>query len=244
MKWTQKLKSVLLFAVALLAYPAVAMAAQSSSTNYQVNEVFMGAGGELHACSTNYCAKQAAGELAVGKTGSTNYQAYAGFNTNREPFLEFTTSGTNVDIGELKSNITKTANATFSVSAYLASGYSIINASDPPSYSGNYLNNLTIPTASTVGTEQFGINLKANTSPTTFGADPIQVIGGSYGFGQAAIGYDTANLYKYVKNDTVALSGQSSSITNYTISYIFNVSNTSIGGTYVFNHILVAVATY
>ena len=244
MKWTQKLKTIFIFALALLAYPAIAMAAQSSSTNYQVNEVFMGAGGELRACSTNYCAKQAAGELAAGRTGSTNYQAYAGFNTNREPYLQFTVNGANIDVGVLKSNTTKTANATFSVSAYLTSGYNIINASDPPVYNGYYLNNLTSPTASVMGTEQFGMNLKANTSPATFGADPVQTLGPTYGFGQAAIGYDIANMYKYVKNDTIALSGQSSSITNFTISYIFNVSDSTVGGLYTFNHIMVAVATY
>jgi hypothetical protein len=161
-----------------------------------------------------------------------------------EPYLQFTVNGTNIDLGELKTNTTKTANATFSVSAYLTSGYNIINASDPPVYNGYFLNNLTSPTASVMGTEQFGMNLKANTSPATFGADPVQTLGPTYGFGQAAIGYDIANQYKYVKNDTIALSGQSTSITNYTISYIFNISNSTVGGLYTFRHVMVAVATY
>lgn len=244
MSWIKKLKPVLIFVLLLSAYPLAVQAAQSSSTNYQVNEVFMGAGGELRACSTNYCAKQSAGELAVGNTKSTNYQAWAGFNTDRGPFIQFSTSGTAVDVGELNSTSTKTANATFSVTAYLASGYSIINASDPPVYNGNFLTNLTIPTSSIVGNEQFGINLKANTLPVAFGADPVQVPSGTYGFGQAASGYDVTNQYKYVKNDTIALSGQSSSITNYTVSYIFNAKKSTVAGVYVFNHLLVAVGYY
>lgn len=63
--------------------------AQSSSTNYKVEESFFGTGGELDASSTNYRAKQAAGETAVGNTASTNFQAQAGFNTTDQPFSYF-----------------------------------------------------------------------------------------------------------------------------------------------------------
>jgi hypothetical protein len=99
-------------------------------------------------------------------------------------------------------------------------------------------------TASSAGTEQFGINLKANTSPTTFGANPSQFPDSSFGFGFAAPGYDTANLYKYVKNDVIAKSNSSSGRTDYTISYIFNISNVTPAGIYTLNHDLVAIGTF
>lgn len=247
MRIKQKLLSVsLLTLLATFGMGGVALAAvpQSASTNYQVNEVFMGAGGELNACSTNYCSKQSAGETAVGNTSSTSYQAQAGFNTDRTPYLEFVVSNTNLDVGVLTSSTTKRANATFSVKSYLASGYVVKQTSPGPTNGSFTLSGLSTPTASAMGTEQFGINLVANTSPASFGAGPSQVPDSTFGYGQVAAGYNTPNLYKYVTNDTIAYSDRSSGATNFTISYIFNVSNLTAGGTYTLRHVLVATSTF
>jgi hypothetical protein len=103
---------------------------------------------------------------------------------------------------------------------------------------------LTTPTISSVGTEQFGINLVANTAPTTFGANPSQAPDASFSFGQAAAGYDTPNYFKYVTGDTIAYSNKSSGETDYTISYLFNVSNATPGGQYTLHHVLVATSTF
>ena len=232
------------FMVGLLLVPSIALAAQSSSSNYQVNEVFFGSGGELNSCSTNFCSKQSAGETAVGNSASANYQSQAGFNTDRTPFIQFTVSNTNVALGTLTPNTTKTANSTFSVQAYLSHGYSVINASDPPVNNSHTMNTLTIPGASTAGTEQFGINLVANTSPTTFGADPVRSPDNTFSFGLVSADYNTPNMYKYLKGDTIAYSTSSTSATNYTVSYIFNISDVTPGGSYSMHHVLVATATY
>lgn len=228
----------------VLASAGVASAAQSSSSSYQVNEVYFGNGGNLNACSPSYCSKQSLGELTVGNPSSTNYQLRAGFNTDRQPYIEFVVDPANIDLGTLAPGSTKTTTATFSVKAYLSSGYVVTSESDPPSNGSYNLTGLSSPTASNSSNEQFGINLVANTSPATFGADPVQVPDSSFSFGQVASGYDTPNLYKYVKGDTIAYSNKSSGETDYTISYIFNVSNITPGGTYTLNHVLVATATY
>jgi hypothetical protein len=230
--------------LALLAIPAVAWAAQSSSSNYQVNEVFFGAGGALHSCSTNYCAKLSAGETAVGSTSSSNYKAQAGFNTNRTPYLQFIVNGTTTDVGVLSTGSTTTTTSTFSVKNYLSTGYSVVTVSNPPKNNAYTLHNLASPTAATPGTEQFGINLKANTSPINFGANPAQIPSSAFSFGTAASGYNTANLYKYVPGDTIASSSSSSGETDFTISYIYNISNLTVGGYYTFNNVLVATATF
>ncbi len=230
-------------ALLLLLVPAGSQAAQSSSANYQVNEVFFGAGGELNACSSNYCAKEAAGETGVGSTSSTNYQAHGGFNTDRTPFLQFVVNGTSTDIGVLSTSSTSTTTATFSVKNYLSSGYQVVTVSNPPKYNTYTMQNLTSPSASVPGTEQFGINLVHNTSPGV-GANPVQVPNSGFSFGQAASGYNSSNLYKYVPGDTVAYSNSSSGETDYTISYIYNISNITPGGTYDFNDVLVATATF
>ena len=228
----------------LLLAPAIALADHSASSNYQVNETFFGSGGELNACSSNYCSKQSVGEITAGNTSSTNFQAQGGFNTDRSPYIQFDVSNTSISLGTLAPGTTKTATASFSVKAYLSHGYVVVNASDPPSNNGYIMSAPSSPVASAVGTEQFGINLVANTSPTTFGANPSYIPDSTFSFGQVAGGYSTPNLYAYNKGDTVAFSTASSSATSYTISYIFNISNVTPGGTYTMEHVLVATGTY
>lgn len=229
----------------ILAAPISVYAAQSESANYRVNEVFFGSGGELNACSTNYCSKQSAGESAVGNTASTNFQAQGGYNTDRQPYIEFTVSNTNVDLGLLTATSTKTATATFSVKSYLSHGYVVVNASDPPSNNNYVMQGITGPSVpSAIGTEQFGINLVANTSPVTFGANPLQLPDNTFSYGSVVGDYGIPGNFKYAKGDTVATSTKSTSYTQYTVSYLFNVSNVTPGGTYVLHHVLVATATY
>jgi len=225
----------------------VASASQSNSAHYSVDEVFFVAGGQLSTCSTNYCSKQAAGEVGTGLSSSSNYKTQAGFNTDRAPSLTLTVPTQSHDLGVLSTGSTATTTATFSVKSYLSSGYIVQTASDPPtgtSPSHPILHALTSPAASGIGTEQFGINLAANTSPTTFGAGPSQAPDNTFGFGQAATGYNTANLFKYVKGDTIARSTSSSGETDYTISYIFNISTLTAADKYQFSHTLVATATF
>jgi hypothetical protein len=244
LSFKRALSFALLNVLIVLGSVGIATAAQSTSPHYQVNEAFFGTGGELNACSNAYCAKQSAGELTVGRTGSTNYLAQAGFNTDREPSLTFVVNSTSTNLGSMTSGTTKTATSSFSVASYLSDGYVVINASDPPRNGSHTMAAPSSPTASNSTTEQFGINLVANTSPWALGADPAQVPSGSFSFGAAASGYDTPDLYKYVKGDTVAESSKSTGQTDYTISYIFNISSVTPGGTYSMDHVLVATSTF
>jgi len=241
-----RLYSGFLLVVMILALPVVVFAAtgQSSSTNYSVDQVHFGSGGQLKACSTNYCAKQSTGDLSVGNTKSSNYNAIAGGNTDRNEYLQFIVGATTINTGALSTSTTSTATATFSVKSYLSSGYTVINASAPPKSGTNVMHALSSPAAAVSGTEQFGINLVANTSPVTFGASPVQTPDSTFGFGQVGAGYNTPNNYKYNNGDTIAYSTQSSGETDYTISYIFNISSVTPGGTYTMNHVLIATATF
>lgn len=236
-----------LLAVSIFSLAPLTSAQQSSSTNYQVNEVFFGNGGELNACSSSYCSKQSAGEMTVGNASSAAFSTQAGFNTDREPYLAFSVTGGTTDLGVLTTGSAATATGTFAVKTYLAGGYVVKTVSDPPKNTlpnQPTLANLTTPTASSPGTEQFGINLVANTSPTNFGANPIQVPDGTFSFGSVASGYNTANLFKYVKGDTIAQSSRSTGETDFTISYLYNISNVTAAGEYQLNHELVATSTY
>ena len=242
--WKQTSKISLLGVLVSLLLPASALAAQSSSTSFQVNEVFFGSGGQLNACSTSFCTKQSAGESVVGNTSSSNFQAQGGFNTERQPYIEFSVGTTNVDLGTLTPTSTKVATAGFSVKTYLAHGYVVTNASGPPTNSTYTMTPIAVPSASQVGKEQFGINLVANTQPQTFGANPSQGPDTTFGFGQVAVDYSNPNFYKYGLGDVVAQSYLSTSYTNYTVAYIFNISNVTPGGNYLLQHDLVATSTF
>jgi hypothetical protein len=241
----------LLAALMLLILPVPAFAqSSSSSANYRVDQTFFGSGGELNACSSSYCSKQTAGELTVGNVCSASYCAQAGFNTTDDPFLEFVVTNDNIDLGYLDPTSVKTATGTFNVRAWNSGGYVVRTVSDPPTNAqgGHQLAPLTSGGSSTPGTEQFGINVVKNTNfcgaGCDLGADPAQVPNSSFSFGTAATGYDTSNTFRYNKNDVIAQSTKSTSITAYTVSYIFNIDTATASGQYTFNHVLVATATY
>jgi hypothetical protein len=222
--------------------------AQYSSTNYQANEVFFGAGGDPEASSANYKASLSLGALAVGRVSSSNYQAYSGFLTPGDPFLEFGIDSTLVDLGTLDSSSAKTGSALFHVRTYVDSGYTVQTLSQPPKVTSGASHTLTPMStlaASSTGTEQFGINLVANTSPVTFGADPSPQPDSTFATGQAATGYGTTNQYKYNVGDIIAQTGTSGwGQTNYTISYIANIAPLTPAGKYTMVQDLVVIATY
>lgn len=227
----------------LLAVPLRVFAASSSSPNYRVDQTFFGSGGELDAQSNSYRARQTAGELGVGNTASNSYQAYAGFNTTEDPFIEFVVTGSNIDLGYLSTSQASTATGTFYVRAWQAGSYMVRTESDPPTNTsgGSQISPLAAPATSSPGTEQFGINLRNNANPDV-GADIQQVH--SFSTGAVAAGYNTVDNFKYAKGDVIAQSASSSGTSIYTISYLFNISEITKSGEYRFTHVLVATGTY
>lgn len=222
-------------ALLVLGVAPVVAAQQSSSTNFQVNEVFFGTGGELHTCSASYCSKQAAGELAIGNAISSNYQIQGGFNTSDEPILEVAISGGTYDMGTLDAAVTHGAQATFTVRNYLSNGYVVRLAGALPSMTSgagsHTLSAMSSATTSNPGSEQFGVNLRANTSPS-IGANVQQLPDTSFGFGAPATGYSTVNNFKYVDSDIIASSPKSSGTTLYTLAMIANIATSTPAGAY------------
>ncbi len=231
-------------AVGMPVSPVLAQQAQSS--NFQINEAFFGSGGELNACSGSYCSKQAAGELTVGNTKSGSYQAQAGFNTDRTPYIETAIVGSpTVDLGTLETTTTGAGTAQFYVKSYLASGYVVQIYGTPPTNSGHLLSPLA-GQALAQGTEQFGLNLAVNTAPN-IGATPVHTPdypSQPFGFGTVDDDYNDPNVFRFVSEDIIASSLSSSGFTTYTISYVANISPITPGGTYVGNNSIVATATY
>jgi len=242
MKWWQIIGLIL----ALQFTTVLPVLATASSSNYRVEEDFIGSGGLTDESSSNFHAKETIGDLAVGETGSANFQTNNGFTTTNDPTLSFLVTSSTINLGTLSSSSTATGTATFTVKNYTSWGYVVLTTSQPPNNgSGHTLAPMTTAGASAAGTEQFGINLVANTSPANFGADPVQVPSSNFSSGVAASGYNTANTFKYVVGDVIASAPKASGETDYTVSYIANVNNTTTGGgQYTGGHDLVVVGTY
>jgi hypothetical protein len=223
--------------------------AQYSSPNYRIEETFFGTGGELDPSSPNYRAQQSAGSLAVGTASSPNYDASAGFITPNEPFLELFVPASVIDLGTLTESTTGTGTATFHVRTYLSGDYRVVTLSQPPTNeSGAVLPAKSTLGAPSVGTAEFGMNLVDNSSPN-IGANPVNIPDNSFADGEASAGYSTLNQFKYGVGDTVAHSPKTSGNqavgrTDYTISYIANISSITAAGSYTMNHDLMVVATF
>ncbi len=225
--------------------------AQGSSNNFRIDESFVGPGGALESNSSSFKTApggQSLGNQAGGAEGnestSTNFKTQGGATTTNDPSLSCTVNSSNINFGSLSTSTPATGTATFSVLNYTAHGYVVQIIGSPPSNGAYTLAAMSSNAASSPGTEQFGINLVANTSPSTYGANPVQVPSSSFSFGVAATNYNTANSYRYVSGETIASAPKSSGQTDYTISYIINVSNTTAGGAYAGNQSLVCIGTY
>lgn len=235
-----------LIGLLLLGYGyAPLLGAQSlSSPSYSIDESYIGPGGSVDSNSANYSSNSTVGDIGVGNTASTTYQQDTGFNTTADPRLSVVINTSNISFGALSTSVAATATSTFSVLNYTSYGYAVYTVGNPPTNGSHTLAGINPRTASVVGTEQYGINLKANTSPTTFGAEAVQNPSTDFSNGSASTGYDTSNLFKYIAGEKIAEASRSSGQTDYTISYVVNVSTNTPGGQYTGSQSIVVVATY
>lgn len=268
--------AALLALALILGFPVVASATcksdqQSCSTNYGVNEAQFGSGGNLNACSSNYCSKQSLGGTGQAEGSATDTLSSSSYSTQIDrkeavPSLslmvndaqcpDYNAGGTSLDVGVLTGTDTRFTNANFSVKTYLSSGYTVQTSGQAPTYSnGPGTHSLATPGgSSTKGTEQFGMNVMQNTNPETgsgtIGNDPSQLPDTTFGYGQVAgsgpnsLGYNTANTYNYRNGDEIAFANSSSGVTCYDMSYIFNISNLTPAGEYIFDQSIVATPTF
>lgn len=208
------------------------------------------------------------GENAIGNSASTSYQSNGGFSTSGEPgtltlcvgstgntCADIT--GSSIDLGNLSVLSASTTTAKFGVRNYTSYGYAVTLIGTPPTYAGHPLTAMGDQSANsttcavrtcTPGTpgnvEQFGINLTANTNPATFGLAPVQTPSGSFSYGAAAAGYSTADKFRFFSGDTIASATKSSGETDYTISFMANITPTTPGGKYTGAMTIVATGTY
>lgn len=131
------------------------------------------------------------------------------------------------DMGEVGVDNTVIAQSQMAVGTNATDGFAITVHGDPPSAGTRVIDAPVVPTASQQGTEQFGINLVANTAPAV-GDDPQ----GPWTNALPASDYGTPDMYKYVPGDMVAYSPNVSLMRKFTVSYILNASPSLPAGVY------------
>ncbi len=162
------------------------------------------------------------------------------FNVSAEvpPFLRFCASVTIVgfdcstatsfliDLGEFSTSQTKSAQSEMVAVTNAPSGLSITLSGTTLTSGTNVITPLASQTASSAGTSQFGLNLRANANPA-IGADPT-------GPGVAGVNanYNNPNLYRFQSGDVVASAPGPNDYRKFTVSYIANIGTNQPAGVY------------
>lgn len=238
-------RGVISLVLVALFFGTTAYASVPTSPNYRFDESTVGVSSLLESNSANFRATSGAGDIGVGNSGSANFQTESGTKTTPDPNLTFAMTSTSANFSTFSPSSAQTTTATFSIINYTSFGYTVQLIGGALKAGDNEIDPMSATAASQPGTEQFGINLVANTTPSSFGANPNNgTAPNNFGFGQAATNYDTSNQFRYVSGETIALAPKSSGRTDYTLSYLVNVTALTPGGKYSADQTLVVTGTY
>jgi hypothetical protein len=227
--------------ICALFVPGIVFATELQSSNYRFDESVIGSGGLLQANSANFQATSATGDIAIGNAASTNYQVDSGTKTSPDPTLSFIINSAAANFPAFSPTSAAVATASFSVSNYTSYGYAVQISGTPPKKGAHTIPALATQTTSQAGTEQFGINLVANTSPSSVGANPAH---GLFAVGSATSDYSTPNNYRFVSGDIIASAPSSSGVTTYTMTFLVNVAPLTEGGQYSSDQTIIVTGTY
>lgn len=140
--------------------------------------------------------------------------------------LTFTLTSATVALGTLTSSSTGSGTSTMTAATNAGSGYAITVNGSTLTSGANTITALAAKTASSQGTEQFGINLKDNATPNV----GTEVSG--TGSGVASSNYNTVDQYRFVSGDTVASASAATNSNTFTVSYIANIAAVTEPGSY------------
>lgn len=147
-------------------------------------------------------------------------------------------TGDIIALGELSSVNSTTATSQFAVATNDPVGYNAYISGGTMAAGNEVIPNLISGTASAVGTSQFGINLRSNSSPSV-GAN----VSGS-GTGNPSSNYGTSNIFRYNSGDQIASSPLPTEFNRFTVSYVVNVSRSQKPGIYASSFNFTAVVAF
>ena len=154
-----------------------------------------------------------------------------------DPILDFDVTDTTVALGTLSTSTVSSDTATMTASTNAGSGYSITVSGATLDTGSATIDAMAVAATSSVGSEQFGLNLKNNTTPNV----GTEASGGS---GVASAGYNTADNFKFATGETVASTASTSTTTTYTMSYIANIGSNTDAGSYAATHTYIATGNF
>lgn len=234
---------------------AAAQDGSAASAGYRFDESVIGGGGLIQSNSASYATNGVVlGDTAVGESNSANFSFGAGNKTTPDPTLAFGILDGNVTFQDFTASRTSVAEATFRVMNYTSYGYSVQVSGPTPSNQGHSIAALDPRDPPQTGVEQFGINLVANASTPTrdsvgknidYTAGDVPYSNGPFGKnGHYGADYGTTGEFKYADGDQIAYGSSSSGQTDYTISYVMNVSGSTPGGIYRAAQTLICTGTF
>lgn len=232
-------------AVAVVAFTLILannVLAESSSPNYQMVETDFGGGAAGKSCSDQYCARVSIGSVADDKNSTSGSSAQFDPEANEGPLIEVIVDAGESNLGVLSTSQTATKTTIVRVRQQQSSGYLLQIVGSPPKIDKHTIATPSAPTASRPGTEQFGINLVANTSPN-IGSQPID-FPAEGNFGLLEDNYAVQNMFMYKNEDIIARSLAENGRTDYTLSMIVNVSNSTPAGKYTGDYAVLVIPYY
>lgn len=130
-----------------------------------------------------------------------------------------------LNLGVLSPQITSAASSQFVVATNAGNGFSVTMAGTTLT-SGNNTIAAMLNAGSSVGTSQFGVNVRANNNPAV-GAESV-----GPGAAFAAPNYNVPNNFRFVNNETIAGGPGATDNKKFTVSYVTNVSQAQPAGVY------------
>ncbi len=151
-----------------------------------------------------------------------------------------TADGNFTDFGEFRPTATATGQTQMLVATNAEFGYTIRAMGTTLTSGINTIPPLSTPDISRKGVSQFGMNLRANSSPPA-GRD---VSTSGIGYGTIMPAYNTPNYFTFIPGDTLVQSTSPDNKRLFTVTYMVNVSDKQPAGAYVSTLTYVALASF
>ncbi|MDL2341752.1 MAG: hypothetical protein QFB87_01590 [Patescibacteria group bacterium] len=136
-------------------------------------------------------------------------------------------TGDYINFGELSSARPSVGTSQILSSTNAKNGYNVTLTGTTLTSGNNAIDPIVTGDVSRPGTPQFGLNLRANASPSS-GDEP-----NGPGSGTALIGYNTPNFFRFVPGDKIIASPKPDEMRRFTTSYLVNIPKTQSPGVYV-----------
>ncbi len=212
-----------------------------SSANYKIEADSVNISGN-QSSSASYKIEDTVGEVGTSDSESASYKTRAGYQAmwDYPPYLSFSLDGNYVAFGVLDPYLPSFEETKFTVATNAQNGYVVTIAGDTLTHS-NGIETIEAMGAtadsSSIGTEQFGINLKDNSNPDV-GAEPDGGSGSPYGQ------YAIKDKFAFHSGDIIASASSFTYPTIFTISYLGNVAIDTEAGWYTTVLTLIATGRY